>query len=164
MANPTPKPTDNPYAATVVKPTVVPSTGGAAIPATVSTATGSSVIAASQQRAAAQNAVVNSGSGMKVSGGSKRSDHKRRSKRSDHKRRSKRSDHKRRSRRSRRSRRGGNPTPTPSAKPTVPVPQFQQAGASANASILGSNHVAMKAGAQAAFDNPNAPPSNHKVV
>ena len=155
MANPTPKPTDNPYAATVVKPTVVPSTGGAAIPATVSTATGSSVIAASQQRAAAQNAVVNSGSGMKVSGGSKRSDHKRRSKRSDHKR---------RSRRSRRSRRGGNPTPTPSAKPTVPVPQFQQAGASANASILGSNHVAMKAGAQAAFDNPNAPPSNHKVV
>jgi hypothetical protein len=46
----------------------------------------------------------------------------------------------------------------------VSVPQFQQAGASANGNILGSNHVAMKAGAQAAFDNPNAPPSNHKVL
>jgi hypothetical protein len=45
----------------------------------------------------------------------------------------------------------------------VSVPQFQQAGASANGSILGSNDVAMKAGAQSALDNINAPPSNYKV-
>jgi hypothetical protein len=45
----------------------------------------------------------------------------------------------------------------------VSVPQFQQAGAAANGSILGSNQVAMNAGAQAKFDNPKAPPSNYKV-
>ena len=67
--------TNNPYGPTIAKPTVNPSTGGAAMPATVSGATGSSVIAASQARANEQNAIVASGSGMKVkvSGGSKRS-------------------------------------------------------------------------------------------
>jgi hypothetical protein len=45
----------------------------------------------------------------------------------------------------------------------VSVPQFQQAGTAANGNILGSNQVAMNAGAQAKFDNPKAPPANFKV-
>jgi hypothetical protein len=143
----------------VIKPTVVPSTGGAGVPATVSTTTSASVIAAGQNRSAAHNALVLSQTGRKVGGSKKR--RSRKSKRS--KRRSRKS--KRRSRKSKRSKvkRGGQPTPTPSAtpKPTVPVPQF--AGAhndGANGNSLSSNHVAMLAGAQAAYDDPNATPSN----
>ena len=65
------------------------------------------------------------------------------------------------SRRSKRSKHGGDPTPTPTPNPTVSVPQFSGSqNAGANGNIMGSNHVAMKAGAQAALDNPNAAPSN----
>ena len=156
---PTPTPIPNPYGPVVIKPTVVPSTGGAGVPATVSTTTSASVIAAGQNRSAAHNALVLSQTGRKVGGSKKR--RSRKSKRS--KRRSRKS--KRRSRKSKRSKvkRGGQPTPTPSAtpKPTVPVPQF--AGAhndGANGNSLSSNHVAMLAGAQAAYDDPNATPSN----
>jgi hypothetical protein len=54
--------------------------------------------------------------------------------------------------------------PTSSTNPpTVSVPQFQQAGPAANGTILGSNDVALKAGAQSALDNPKAPPANYKV-
>jgi len=157
---PTPTPIPNPYGPVVIKPTVVPSNGGASVPATVSTTTSASVIAAGQTRSAAHNALVLSQTGRKV-GGSK----KRRSRKSKRSKRRSRKSTKRRSRKSKRSKakRGGQPTPTPSAtpKPTVPVPQF--AGAhndGANGNSLSSNHVAMLAGAQAAYDDPNATPSN----
>jgi hypothetical protein len=163
---PTPTPIPNPYGPVVIKPTVVPSSGGAGVPATVSTTTSASVIAAGQNRSAAHNALVLSQTGRKVGGSKKRRSRKsKRSKRRSRKskRRSRKS--KRRSRKSKRSKvkRGGQPTPTPSAtpKPTVPVPQF--AGAhndGANRNSLSSNHVAMLAGAQAAYDDPNATPSN----
>jgi hypothetical protein len=47
----------------------------------------------------------------------------------------------------------------------VPVPQFAGAhnvGASANSVLLNQGH--MNAVVQAGYDNPNAPPSNIKVV
>jgi hypothetical protein len=47
----------------------------------------------------------------------------------------------------------------------VPVPQFAGAhNAGANGNSVITNHVAMQSGAQAAYDNPNAPPSNTRVV
>jgi len=165
-----------------MKPDVVAPTINSAMPASVSTTTGGSVIAASQQRSAAHNALVLQQSGRKI-GGSKRSDHKKRSnhkkqskrsKRSDHKKRSKRSnrskrsDHKKRSKRSnhkkrsKRSKRGGeNPTPTPSSKPSVaPVPQFSGAhNAAVNNNSIAGNHLLMKAGSQSVFDNTHATPS-----
>ncbi len=162
-ATPTPTPTSNQYAPVIVKPSVAPpSNGNAAIPATVSTATPGSVIAAGLQRNAVHNATVLGGAGMK--GGRTRT--KFRSKRS--KSRSKRSKSKsRRSKsKSRRSRRGGQPTPTPSATPTptATVPQFSGSqNAVANANSLGSNSVAMKAGALSKYDDPTAPPSNTKL-
>jgi hypothetical protein len=155
----------------VIKPTVVPSNGGAGVPATVSTTTSESIIAAGQNRSAAHNALVLSQTGRRVGGGSKRSKRSRKSKRSKSKRskskrsKSKRSKSKRSKSKRSKSKRGGQPTPTPSPsptpKPTVPVPQFSGAhNAGANANSSSSNHVAMLAGAQAALDNPNAAPSN----
>ena len=157
----------NPYGHVVMKPDVVAPTINSAMPASVSTTTGGSVIAASQQRSAAHNALVLQQSGRKI-GGSKRSDHKKRSnhkkqskrsKRSDHKKRSKRSNHKKRSKRSKRG--GENPTPTPSSKPSVaPVPQFSGAhNAAVNNNSIAGNHLLMKAGSQSVFDNTHATPS-----
>lgn len=153
----TPTATANPYAPTVVVPVVHTSTGSAAMPATVSTVTSSSVIADGAQRTAAHNALVLAQAGRKVSGGSK--SNRKRSKRST--KRSKRS--KRSTKRSKR-RRGGNPTPSP--KPSVmPVPQFVGAhNAGANANSLASNRVLTDAAAKSVYDNPNAPASNTKVV
>jgi hypothetical protein len=177
-----PTPTANPYAPIQVTPTVHSSTGGAAMPATVSTATSSSVIAAGAQRNATHNAVVLGQSGRIVRGGSKRTMFKR-SKRSTKrtmfkrsKRSTKRTMFKRSTKRStkrskckrtmfKRSKRGGVPTPGPSPGPSVmPVPQFAGAhNAGANANSLASNRVLTNAAAQSAFDNPDATASNTKV-
>ena len=167
---PTPTPTPNSRTPLLAKPTIVPSNGGDVIPVTVSTTTSESIIAAGQNRSAAHNALVLSQTGRRVGGGKRsKSKRSRKSKRSKSKRsrKSKRSKSKR-SRKSRRSKskRGGQPTPSPSPtpKPTVPVPQFAGAhNAGANGNSLSSNHVAMKAGAQAAYDDPNAAPSNTRL-
>ena len=149
-ATPTPTPTSNQYAPVVVKPSVVPpSNGSAAIPATVSTATPGSVITAGLQRNAVHNATVLGGAGMK--GGRTRTKSRSRARRS----------------RARRSRRGGQPTPTPSATPTptATVPQFSGSQNDvANARSVASNSLAMKSGALSKYDNPNAPPSNTKLL
>ena len=155
--NPTPTPTSNQYAPVVVKPSVAPpSTGGAAIPATVSTATPGSVIADGLQRNALHNATVLSGSGMK--GGRTNKSRRSKSKRSRSK--------SKRSRSKSKSKRGGQPTPTPSATPTptATVPQFAGSqNAVANANSVGTNSVAMKAGALSKYDDPNATPSYTKL-
>ena len=144
--SPGPTPTANPYAPKVVAPVVQTSTGNAAMPATVSTTTGASVIAASQAQRAAQNTIGLQESGMRVAGGSRRK--------------------RKRSNKRKRSKRGGAPTPSPSPIPKViPVPQFAGAhNAGANGNSAASNTVLMNAGAQAVYDNPNAPPSNTKVI
>ena len=156
---PTPTPTPNSRTPLLAKPTIVPSNGGDVIPVTVSTTTSESIIAAGQNRSAAHNALVLSQTGRRVGGGKRsKSKRSRKSKRSKSKR-------SRKSRRSK-SKRGGQPTPSPSPtpKPTVPVPQFAGAhNAGANGNSLSSNHVAMKAGAQAAYDDPNAAPSNTRL-
>ena len=156
---PTPTPTPNSRTPLLAKPTIVPSIGGDVIPVTVSTTTSESIIAAGQNRSAAHNALVLSQTGRRVGGGKRsKSKRSRKSKRSKSKR-------SRKSRRSK-SKRGGQPTPSPSPtpKPTVPVPQFAGAhNAGANGNSLSSNHVAMKAGAQAAYDDPNAAPSNTRL-
>ena len=156
----TPTPTANPYAPTVVVPEVHNSTGSAAMPATVSNVTGKSVIAASQNRSAAHNALVLAGSGRKVVGGAKR-------KRSSNKHSKRKQSNKQSKRKQSRRRRGGNPTPTPTPTPkpsAMPVPQFSgahNAGASLNSQK--SNDVLVKAAARAEYDNPNAPASNTRV-
>ena len=165
-----PTPTANPYAPIQVTPTVHSSTGGAAMPATVSTATSSSVIAAGAQRNATHNAVVLGQSGRIVRGGSKRTmfkRSKRSTKRTMFKRSTKRSTKRSKCKRTmfKRSKRGGVPTPGPSPGPSVmPVPQFAGAhNAGANANSLASNRVLTNAAAQSAFDNPDATASNTKV-
>ena len=155
----------NPYAAVIATPAIHSSTGGAAMPATVSTVTGSSVIAAGQERSAAHNAVVLGQSGRKVSGGTKRKS-KRKCKckckckskcKSKCKRKSK-SKCKRAM-----SRRGGFPSASPNPS-VMPVPQFAGAhNAGANANSLASNRVLTNAAAQRAFDNPAAPASYTKL-
>lgn len=165
-------PTANPYAHIKVTPAVHVSTGTTSMPASVSTVTGGSVIAAGQERTAAHSNLVLAQSGRIVNGGSKRS---KRSKRSKCKRSTKRTMFKRstkrfkRSKRStkrfKRSKRGGVPTPIPTPGPSVmPVPQFAGAhNAGANANSLASNRVLTNAAAQRAFDNPAAPASNTRV-
>lgn len=153
----TPTPTNsNPYGHVVVKPDVPNTTINSSIPAPVSTTTGGSVIAASQLRNAAHNALVLQNDGRKI-GGSKRKDRKNKSK-------SKKSKHHKKSKKSKRSRRHkrGGADPTPSPKPSVaPVPQFSGAhNSGANANSLTGNHLLMKTGSQAVYDDPNAPPSN----
>ena len=136
----TPTPTNsNPYGHVVVSPDVPNTTINSAVPAPVSTTNGGSVIAASQSRNAAHNALVLHQAGRKI-GGSKRKDRKKKSKR---------------------SKRGGT-DPSPSPKPSVaPVPQFSGAhNSGANANSLTGNHLLMKTGSQAVYDDPNAPPSN----
>lgn len=162
----------NPYSNVVAKPSVPPPNNGTkAMHATVSTATGASIIDQTVANRQAHNALVLNGSGFKVSGGSKSKSKSKskRSKRSKSKR-SKRSSSKRssskRSKRSKRYKRGGAaPTATPTPKPSVvPVPQFPGAhnvGASANSVSI--NHGLMKAGAQAVYDDPNGPVSNTKI-
>ena len=161
-ATPTPTPTSNQYAPVVVKPSVVPpSNGSAAIPATVSTATPGSVITAGLQRNAVHNATVLGGAGMK--GGRTRTKSRSRARRS----RARRSRARRSRARRSRARRGGQPTPTPSATPTptATVPQFSGSQNDvANARSVASNSLAMKSGALSKYDNPNAPPSNTKLI
>ena len=161
----------NAYTANVVKPTTPsPNNGTKAMHATVSTATGASIIRQTAENRQAHNALVLNGSGFKVQGGSKskRSSSKR-SKRSKSKRysskRSKRSKSKSKSNRYK-HKRGGAPTPTPSStpNPTASVPQFPGPhNVSANANSVSINHGLMKTGAQAVYDDPNAPASNTKL-
>ena len=180
MVTPTPTATAtataNPRGAIIAAPVIYSSTAGAAMPATVSSVTGSSVIAAGQNRSAAHNALVLGQAGRKVSGGSKSKCKSKRSKRSKSK--SKRSKCKRSkskckhsNKRSKR-RHGGEPSPSPTPSPSpspspsvMPVPQF--AGAhndGANTNSVASNRVLTHAAAQTKYDNPNAPASNTKVV
>lgn len=166
------------YKHVVTKPSVPPPNNGTkAMHATVSTATGASIIDQTAANRQAHNALVLNGSGFKVSGGSKskrskrfKSKRSKRSKRSSSKRSSskrsssKRSGSKRSS--SKRYKRGGaDPTATPTPKPSVvPVPQFAGAhNVSANANSVSINHGLMKAGAQAVYDDPNGPVSNMKI-
>ena len=154
------------YSNVVAKPSAPPQNDGTqTMPATVLTATGSSIIDQTAANRQAHNVLVLKGSGFKVNGGSKSKRSKRskskRSKRSKSKR-SKRSKSKRSS--SKRYKRGGAPTPTPSSTPkpsVVPVPQFANASASANSVSI--NHGLMNAGAQAVYDDPNGPVSTMKV-
>jgi len=173
--NPTPTPTPTATAMptaqpgqVLAKPNISPLSPHGAVPAPVSTLTGAGVIAASQQQSIAHNSLVNANMGRTVGG-------KKRSKKSKAKR-SKKS----KARQSRRCRRGGatNPTPTPTPTPTststptptptnaklVTVPQFlgaQHAGA--NQASINLNHGGMLMSSQAAYDNTNAPASNHRL-
>ena len=180
----TPTPTPNPYAPIVAKPNIPQGAPGAPIPAPVT----KTPDFASQNAAAAadHNRLVLANSGLKV-GGSKRSGSKRRGSKSKQKRgskskqrrgskrsgsKSKRSGSK--SKRSKRKRGGASfiptttttttttPTPTPTVK-AVTVPQFS-GSPSASAASLNNNHLAMKGAAQAALDNPNAPPTYTKLA
>lgn len=164
----------NPYGNVVAKSDVIAPSINTPMTAHVSTITGGSVIAASQQRSAAHNALVLQQSGRKIGGGSRRTrkkqrTHKKKSKRSKRSDRKKQSDRKKRSKRSKRSnrsRRGGaDPTPTPSSKPSVaPVPQFAGAhNLGANTNSIGGNHLLMKVGAQSVYDNTKATPSTTVV-
>ena len=160
------------YAKTVARPVVPVVAGGTqSLPAPVSTVTGSGIIDANLKQNALHNATVLQASNRKVTGGSKHKRTKRtkRFKRSDHKKRTKRTKRTKRSKRTKRTKRtkrskrgGGDPTSTPTPKPSlVPVPQFtggHNAGANAN-SLIG-NKVLMMAGSQSVYDNPNAPPTN----
>lgn len=127
----TPTPNPNPYGNQLMKATIVPPSSDVATPATLSTATSASIIAANQQKSMNHNSLVNHQSGR--GGGHKRTKSKRtkskrpKSKRTKSKRtkRSKRSRSKRskrskrpksKSKRSKRSKRGGLTTSlTPSA-------------------------------------------------
>jgi hypothetical protein len=165
------------------KPVEVNTNTSTALPAPVSGLTGKDVIEASQARTAQQHAIVTANSGMKVSGGSKRSTKrknkttsKRRTKTNSKrsaKRNSKRSA-KRNSKRKnktnykRRSKRGGAPTPTSNQTPTptptsnqTTVPAFKNPGATANSAA--GNAILLKSNAQAALDNINAPATTTSV-
>jgi hypothetical protein len=159
----TPTPTN--YGHFVAKPDVPNITINSSIPAPVSTTNGGSVIASNQERNAAQNVLVLQQAGRKVGGRSRRT-HKKKSKRSKHYKKSK------RSKKTRRHKRGGSiitttttTTNTTPSKPSVaPVPQFAGAhNAGANTNSLAGNHLLMKAGSQAVYDDPNAP-GTHTLV
>jgi hypothetical protein len=169
MTTPTPTPTptptnSNPYGHVVVKPDMPNTTINSAIPAPVSATNSASVIAASQERNAAHNALVLQQAGRKIGGRSRRKDRKKKSKRSKHHKKSK---------RSKRHKRGGSiittttttTNTTPSPKPSIaPVPQFSGAhNAGANTNSLAGNHLLMKTGSQAVYDDPTAP-GTHTVV
>jgi hypothetical protein len=170
---PTPTPTPDPYAAKVVTPNVPKGLPGAPIPAPVSIIPNfASQNAAS---AAAHNQLVQANIGGKVGGSKSKSKSKTktksRSKSRSKSKRTKRSGSKSKSRskskRRTKSKRGGAsiPTPTPTPTPTtttVTVPQFP-GSTSANAASVGGNHLAMKQAAQAALDNTNAPPTDHRL-
>lgn len=177
MTTTTPTPTPNPYAPIVAKPNIPQGAPGAPIPAPVT----KTPDFASQNAAAAadHNRLVLANSGLKV-GGSKRRGSKSKQKRGSKSKqrrgsKSKRSGSKRsgsKSKRSKRKRGGASfiptttttttPTPTPTVK-AVTVPQFS-GSPSASAASLNNNHLAMKGAAQAALDNPNAPPTYTKLV
>ncbi len=185
--NPTPTPTPTPTAQpgqVLAKPNISPLSPHGSVPATMSPLTGAGVIAASQQQSIAHNSLVNANMGRTV-GGKKRSKKSKakRSKKSKAKRSNKskaKRSKKSKARQSRRCRRGGatNPTPTPTPTPTststptptptnaklVTVPQFlgaQHAGA--NQASINLNHGGMLMSSQAAYDNTNAPASNHRL-
>lgn len=146
MAPPTPGPSYGPQLASNTAPQL---SSDGAVPAPVSTFTGSDAIKANLDMAAKQNAAVQGGNGVKVGGSRKRKRSYKQRKRS-HKQRKRSHKH----RRHRRSRRGGGTDPTP--RPTVTVPQFPNQGG-ANAASVNLNGGAMAQAEQAKFDNPNAP-------
>ena len=153
---PTAQPTAQPEQV-IAKPNIPPLSAHGAVPASVSTQTGASVIAASQQQSIAHNSLVNANTGRTV-GGKKRA---KRSKKAKAKRSKK--------AKAKRSRRGGaDPTPTPTPMPTTPklvtVPQFSgQQHAGANQASINLNHGGMLMSSQAAYDNVNAPASNNHL-
>lgn len=162
---PTPTPTAQP-GQVIAEPNIPSLSPHGSVPAPVSTITGESVIAASQQQTLAHNSLVNANMG-RTGGGKKRS------KKAKKAQRSKKSKAKRSKKsKAKRSKRGGaDPTPTPTPTPTsttttklVTVPQFlgaQHAGA--NQASINLNHGGMLMSSQAAYDNPNAPASNHRL-
>lgn len=172
--NPTPTPTPTATAQpgqVLAKPNIPSLSPHGAVAAPMSTLTGAGVIAASQQQSIAHNSLVNANMG-RTAGGKKRSKRSKRSKKAKKAKRSKKAKKSRQSRQSRRCRRGGatnlTPTPTPTNATTTPklatVPQFlgaQHAGA--NQASINLNHGGMLMSSQAAFDNPNAPASNHRL-
>jgi hypothetical protein len=140
-----------------------------ALPAPVSGLTGKDVIAASQARTAQQHAIVTANSGMKVSGGSKRSTKrknkttsKRRTKTNSKRSAKRNSKRKNKTNYKRRSKRGGAPTPTPTPTSNqTTVPAFKNPGATANSAA--GNSILLKSNAQAALDNINAPATTTSV-
>jgi hypothetical protein len=184
---PTPTPTATATATAqpeqvIAKPNIPPLSAHGAVPASVSTQTGASVIAASQQQSIAHNSLVNANTGRTV-GGKKRSKKAKakRSKKAKAKRskkakakRSKKAKAKRSKKaKAKRSKRGGaDPTPTPTPTPTnttptpklATVPQFSgQQHAGANQASINLNHGGMLMSSQAAYDNVNAPASIHRL-
>jgi hypothetical protein len=161
---PTAQPTAQPEQV-IAKPNIPPLSAHGAVPASVSTQTGASVIAASQQQSIAHNSLVNANTGRTV-GGKKRA---KRSKKAKAKRSKKAKAKRSKKAKAKRSRRGGaDPTPTPTPMPTTPklvtVPQFSgQQHAGANQASINLNHGGMLMSSQAAYDNVNAPASNNHL-
>ena len=157
------------------KPVEVNTNTSTALPAPVSGLTGKDVIEASQARTAQQHAIVTANSGMKVSGGSKRSTKrknkttsKRRTKTNSKRSAKRNSKRKNKTNYKRRSKRGGAPTPTSNQTPTptptsnqTTVPAFKNPGATANSAA--GNAILLQSNAQAALDNINAPATTTSV-
>jgi hypothetical protein len=162
---PTAQPTAQPEQV-IAEPNIPPLSPHGAVPAPVSTQTGASVIAASQQQSIAHNSLVRANSGGKKR--SKKAKAKR-SKKAKSKRSKKAKAKRSKKAKAKRSRRGGaDPTPTPTNTTTttklVTVPQFlgnQHAGA--NQASINLNHGGMLMSSQAAYDNVNGPASNHHL-
>jgi hypothetical protein len=158
----------------IAKPNIPPLSAHGAVPASVSTQTGASVIAASQQQSIAHNSLVNANTGRTV-GGKKRSKKAKakRSKKAKAKRSKKAKAKRSKKAKAKRSKRGGaDPTPTPTPTPTnttptpklATVPQFSgQQHAGANQASINLNHGGMLMSSQAAYDNVNAPASIHRL-
>jgi DNA replication initiation complex subunit (GINS family) len=159
----------------LAKPNIPSLSSDGSVPAPVPTLTGADVIAAARQQSIAHNSLVNANMG-RTGGGKKRSKKakkaktkaKRSKKAKTKARRSKKA--KTKARQSRRCRRGGadpTPTPTPTPMPTnaklVTVPQFLGPHAGANQASINLNHGGMLMSSQAAYDNTNAPASNHRL-
>ena len=154
---PTAQPTAQPEQV-IAKPNIPPLSAHGAVPAPVSTQTGASVIAASQQQSIAHNSLVNANTGRTVGG-------KKRSKKAKAKRSKKAKSKRSKKAKAKRSRRGGaDPTPTPTTPKLVTVPQFSgQQHAGANQASINLNHGGMLMSSQAAYDNVNAPPLTYRL-
>jgi hypothetical protein len=155
----------------LAKPNIPSLSSDGSVPAPVPTLTGADVIAAARQQSIAHNSLVNANMG-RTGGGKKRSKKakkaktkaKRSKKAKTKARRSKKA--KTKARRSRRCRRGGadpTPTPMPTNAKLVTVPQFLGPHAGANQASINLNHGGMLMSSQAAYDNTNAPASNHRL-
>ena len=163
---PTAQPTAQPEQV-IAEPNIPPLSPHGAVPAPVSTQTGASVIAASQQQSIAHNSLVRANSGGKKRAKRSKKAKAKRSKKAKSKRSKKAKAKRSKKAKAKRSRRGGadpTPTPTPTTPKLVTVPQFSgQQHAGANQASINLNHGGMLMSSQAAYDNVNGPASNHRL-